>query len=83
MVVSRDEKNAKRWHISLPLMFGVVALVAFEIWLFQRGLIVSFFAPLVVAVSLEVAGYPKTARFVGLFTILWWFLSPIVYSIVH
>lgn len=79
--MSRGEEMARQWHISLRFLFGLVALLAFEIWLFQRGPVVSFFAPLVVALFLEAAGYPKASRCAAVVTLLWWLLFPILLAI--
>ncbi len=70
-----------QFRFSLRNMFAAITLVGIEIWLMQQGPAWFFFAPLCVAIALEVSGNRSAAQKVAIATLFFWIGFPCFYAI--
>jgi hypothetical protein len=71
-----------RQQFSLRMFLALFVLLGAEFWLVKQGFAWCVFAPLFLAVGLELAGYEQAAKRAAMVTALFWLIFPCVLAIV-
>lgn len=78
-----DDDKARRWQFSLRVFLGLIALIGLQIWLLQHGPLFYFFGPLLIAVALQLCGYPRAAEGTAILTVFFWVTFPCIAGVIE